>query len=209
MNYAKQHGVVLLGLAVFSLGGFLGWYQPTVNVNASMPEQSSQTFGQSEYSTTVTAPYVFEENVTAQKSVSVSGTTTVTRSFDGFMAGGGIAPASVATNTVFTLYTHTGSPVVCDASQSILYADVTTFGTPLLVSVGTSTGGVATANLVASTTVGTTTDTLVGAAAAGLFVMNAGDRINAILADNVLNASSTHYSNWDIEFQTQCWLIGG
>lgn len=196
---------LFVGATILAVGFLAGWM-----VFGGQAELAPErTVGQSDYSTTVTAPYVFTEDVSySGTTVDFSlPTTTVARSYDGFMVGGGIAPASVATGTVFTLYTHTGSPVVCDATLGAAVADNTTFGPALIMSVGTSTGGVATRNLIASTTFATSTDTYVKPTAA-VFRMDAGDRINAILSD-YLTASSTHFSNWDIEFQTQCWLIGG
>ena len=141
----------------------------------------------------------------------VNGTTTLARSFDGFMAGGGIAPASVATGTVHTLYTHTGGPAICDGSQGLAYADATGFTPPFTFSLGTSTSAAASGNLIASSTFATSTDTMVSLAAS-LFRIDAGDEITMLLADGLQEnpqASTTHFASWDIEAQVHCWLIGG
>ena len=141
----------------------------------------------------------------------VSGTTTIDRSFDGFNAGGGIAPASVATGTAITLYTHTGGPAICDAGQSAFYADSTGYSPSLIWQVGTSTSAAASVNLLASTTVATTTDTLIPSSAESLFRLDAGDEITAYAADGSVapGASTTNLVNWDVEYQVRCWLIGG
>lgn len=160
-------------------------------------------------STNVTNPWTFQDNITATVGNTSLGTTTIARSYDGFMAGGGITPSSVATGTVLTLYTHAGGPALCNATQGMLYADSTAFSPNLVISIGTSTSAAyLPPGLVASTTLATTTD-LVVKPNASPFRMNAGDRITAFLSDGIANASTTNFANWDIEFETHCWLIGG
>lgn len=138
----------------------------------------------------------------------ITATTTLGRSYDGFTAGGD-APATIATGTVYTLYTHVGGPAVCDASEAALLFDSSGFSPGLVASIGTSTTAVSSTNLLASTTIATTTDTLV-APNQSLWILQPGQVITAIFGDNISNASSTYFSNWGSpEFQVQCWLIGG
>ncbi len=139
--------------------------------------------------------------------VDLGATTTVARSYDGFMAGGTVS--SVATGSVKTLYTHSGGRAVCDASQSALYANSTAFSPNLTISVGTSTSAAYSSNLIASSSLATTTDS-VSTGGAHQWVMDAGDKITAFLADTTgPMSSSTYFANWTIEFKTHCWLIGG
>lgn len=142
-----------------------------------------------------------------QTASSTFATTTVAASYDGFSIGGTITSTSVATTSAITLYTHTGGRALCDAHVAGLYADSVGYSPNLTISVGTSTGATPTTNLVASTTLATSTDTVV-TPTASLFLMTAGDRINAMLSDGITNASSTNFANWKIEFQTHCWSIG-
>jgi hypothetical protein len=136
-------------------------------------------------------------------------TTTTTGSYDGFMAGGSFDVS--ATNTVRTLYTHSGGPAICDNHVGALVADSTGFSPSLVMSVGTSTSAIASTNLIASTTIATTTDTFVpNGTVTSLFRLNAGDVITGIAGDITnTNASSTYYGNWDVEYQVSCWSIGG
>ena len=143
-------------------------------------------------------------------------TSTVVASSDGFTAGGGIAPASVATGTAITLYTHTGGRAVCKGAVGAAYADSTGAGAPSLqFSVGTTSGStVNEASLIATSTLATTTDRTAVASSPADYILEAGDLIVAYFADgdssdgNTL-ASTTHFSDWDIEFQNWCYSIGG
>ncbi len=139
---------------------------------------------------------------------SIFATTTVAISFDGFTAGGGVTPSNVATGTKLLIYTHVGSPVACNAIDAILYADSTGYSPAMQVSVGLVTD----VDLVASTTIATTTDSVNGAVTFRT-ILNAGDTIDMYFADgegdgNAI-ASTTNFANWDVEFQMDCFLIGG
>ena len=199
MNYLKQNHLSILIILFLVISPFFG-----TEVRKEVP----QGFGVAANVTTVSNPWEFSGAVTNSSTISNTGTTTIARSYDGFMAGGGITPASVATGTVHTLYTHTGGRSLCNTAGSGLYADSTGYSPNLVISVGTSTSAAYSTNLIASSTLATTTDEMLPSSSY-LFVMEAGDEITAFLADGITNASSTNFANWDIEYQTQCWLIGG
>lgn len=132
-------------------------------------------------------------------------TTTVTTSPDGFTVGGTISTA--ATGTVRTLYTNSTGPKLCDASTSFLYVNNNgSFSPSLVFSVGTSTTAIASTNLVASSTVATTTDQVVQPTSA--FVLAQGDLITAIMGDhNTTGASSTYFGNVAAEFSVWCQSV--
>jgi hypothetical protein len=205
IDYIKQNHLGLLIIVVLVGSSFFGGNEQ----EQVLPEE--EFLGSSSVST-ITNPFTFTKDVITSDDVSLNATTTVARSYDGFMAGGGITPSSLATGTTFTLYTHSGGPALCDSSSAIFYADSTAYSPSLIIDIGTTTtSGGYSANLIASTTLATTTDAVLGIAH-DLFVMNSGDQITARLADTYpsnLGASSTNFANWDLEFQTQCWLIGG
>lgn len=140
--------------------------------------------------------------------LTVTGTTTIAKSPDGFVAWDDVS--TVATGTAKAVYTNTGSPMMCDADSGAVYFKSNGFSPSLVVSMGTSTSatGYAT-NLLASTTVATTTTAVVPLTYAVPFVLGNNQSLVVALSDITnANASSTYYSNWAIEMGIQCRTLG-
>jgi len=161
-------------------------------------------------STSPSAGQVRTSTFTSTGNATVSGIFTAVGSYDGFIAGGGVAPASVATTAPITIYTHSGTDAICDASSAVFYGDGTTFAPSLTFDVGTtSTSGGTADNLIASSTLATTTDLVAPADNADLFILTADDEITVTFGDQWATASTTYWANWDVEFGVECWTVGG
>lgn len=137
-----------------------------------------------------------------------TGTTTITRSPDGFIAWDDF---TMSTGTAKAVYTNTGSALMCSGSNSgAIYAKSNGFSPSLQFSMGTSTtaSGYST-NLLASTTVATSTTTVVPITYSSPFVLGNGQSIVASISDITnRNASSTYYSNWAVELGISCRVLG-
>ena|SRR3990167_5961925 len=139
------------------------------------------------------------------------GTTTINASFDGYMAGGTFR---ISTTTAQVLHKNTYGRAFCDGDNSTLYArSNSSFAPSLVFSVGTSTASRPTRNLVASTTIATSSPGVIAtyiekATTTNLFIYNPGDQIIGMIGDpsNAPDASSTYYGNLSAEFQIQCRL---
>lgn len=139
------------------------------------------------------------------QNLTITGTTTLTQSVDGIVVGGTIP--ITATGTVITLYTNTTGPKYCDSDTSYLYVKNNgSFAPSLVFSVGTSTAsGEASKNLIASSTVATTTTSLIAAITNRNFVLADGEKVTAIFGDITnTSASSTYFSNWSAEVGVWC-----
>lgn len=150
--------------------------------------------------------------------LTVTGTTTIARSVDGFVAGGFLTDSGTTT-PVQTIYTAL-SNIACDANTIGLHViSQAVFIGVQRISVGTTTSsGGATDNLIASSTIASTTNAFIiegfGRDTNGAsFVMQTGDRIQISLADGEAPAntssaaSSTNYASRDIEFGIWCWNL--
>ena len=140
--------------------------------------------------------------------LSISATSTVSKSFDGHVAYGGF---TVATGTAAAVYTNnTGTAMMCDADSGFIEAIGTTFAPLLRVAIGTSTSATGySTNLLASTTLATTTNNVLSLTYAVPFKLANTESIVAALSNIAGDvASSTYYSNWDMEFGFHCWLMG-
>ena len=187
MNYIKQNHLSLLIIAFLVVSSFFG---------------SGQTFGALDR-TTVGNPWTFSGAVTNTGTVTLTGTTTIASSPDGFVIGGTISTA--ATGTVRTVYTNTTGAKFCDSSTGFLYVKNNgSFAPSLVWSLGTSTSAVSSTNLVASSTVATTTSTTIVPNASS-FILAQGDVLTAIFGDitNTI-ASSTYLGNWSAEAGVWC-----
>lgn len=144
------------------------------------------------------------KSLTTSGSLTATGTTTLTQSVDGLMIGGTMSTA--ATGTARTLYTNTTGPKVCDSSTGFLYVKNNgSFAPSVKFSFATSTGSVPGTNLLASTTIATTTTAVVQAIDNTLFVLPDGASIIGIMADyNTTGASSTYFGNLSAEFSVWC-----
>ena len=136
-------------------------------------------------------------------SLVVTATSTLTTSPDGFVVGGTISTA--ATNTPRTVYTNTTGPKFCDASTAFLYINNNgSFSPAVRWSLGTSTSAIYSNNLVASSTVATSTDTLIVPLVSS-FILAQGDVLTATEDDaNNANASTTYFSNMTAEAGVWC-----
>lgn len=201
MNYLKQHHLSLL---------IVLW----LVVSPLWPVVSPFLFGgdaklSGSDLTTIGNPTTFTDTVTLSGPVAISGavtstgTTTVAQSVDGIVIGGTISTA--ATGTVRTVYTNTTGPKMCDASTAYLYVKNNgSFAPSLVFSVGTSTTASASTNLVASSTVATSTSSFINPAAS-TFLLGANDVLTAIIGDiSNTEASSTYLGNWSAEVGIWC-----
>ena len=125
----------------------------------------------------------------------VTGTSTITESVEGLVIGNTIS--TVATGTVRTLYTNTTGPKLCDASTGYLLVQTNgSFAPSMVWSLGTSTASaLASKNLIASSTVATTTTTILSPNAS-LFRLAQGETLTAIFGDHGADASTTYLGNW-------------
>jgi hypothetical protein len=146
--------------------------------------------------------------LTVGGATTLSATTTIDSSPDGFIAWDDF---TMATTGIAALYTNSAQPKMCDAGQGNVYWNSTAFSPSLIFSLGTSTSATAQTgggNLVASTTIATTTTTVVDTASVS-FVLANGESIVGLLADITnAEASSTNYANWEVEFGIHCWTLG-
>lgn len=152
---------------------------------------------------TVTGTFNADGTLTASGAFTAVGTTTLTQSVDGLVAGGTILVT--ATGTVRTIYENTTGPKFCDANVGFLYIKSNGSYAPSLIwSVGTSTSASASKNLIASSTIATTSTTLLPLAT-HKFVLAQGEFITAIFSDITNNeASTTHFSNLTAEAGVWC-----
>lgn len=137
---------------------------------------------------------------------------TIIKSVDGHV---GQADFSMtATGTPTAVYTNdTGTDMMCDGGSGFIYANATAPAPSLRFSLATSTSatGFSTINrIIASTTVATSsTSVLPYTSNISPFVLATGSSIIGIFDDfNWATASSTFYSNWDVETAIHCWLLG-
>ena len=145
--------------------------------------------------------------ITTSGNLAVTGTTTITKSPDGFVAYMGF---TMATGTAKAVYTNPSSDLVCDARSGAFTGLGTTFAPSLVVALGTSTTATGySVSLLASTTLATTTDNFFGTTYTAPFRLRSGDSIVGALSDLAgMTASSTYYSNWSMGYGVQCRVAG-
>jgi hypothetical protein len=141
-----------------------------------------------------------------QGSLTTTGTTTVAASYDGYFVYGAF---TMATGTAKAVYTNTYGPAVCGGANGAIFASSTPFAPSIRLALGTSTSATGySTNLLASTTVATSTRTLIPLTSS-LFVLNPGDSIVGAISDITnTEASSTYMANWTVSFSLECRLIG-
>mgnify|MGYP001560881536 CR=1 FL=1 len=137
----------------------------------------------------------------------LSGTTTMTKSPDGFVAYMGF---TMATGTAKAVYTNPSSDLVCDGRSGYFQGVGTTFAPSLVVAFGTSTSATGySTNLLASTTLATTTNQFFAETFVTPFRLKSGESIVGALSDITNSeASSTNYSNWSMQYGVHCWVMG-
>ena len=199
----KQFVISLIVAVV--VGVFIGWAyfggsSEPAGATQNNIDSSLNVRGSASYQVDGTDVIDSSGNVTISSHSAVIGTSTVSKSFDGFMATGTVS--SVATGTKALTITNSGAADLCTGGgDSYLYFDSTAFSPSLKVSIGTSTSDT---NLLATTTVATTTDTVIQLKSSSFVNANAGT-INLYLGDITnTSASSTYYDNWTIKLGVQC-----
>lgn len=139
---------------------------------------------------------------------SLAGTTTIEKSPDGFVLWDDFTVGT--TTPVRGALTNNGSPLMCDGKSLYVYSDATAaFAPSFKFTVGTTTSATDySANIVASTTVATTTDTVNNGGGWNFLLAN-GASITLSVGDySAAIASSTYYGNWSGQFGVHCWTLG-
>lgn len=140
-------------------------------------------------------------------SLTVSATSTLAASQDGIMAS---ASFTIATGTAKAVYTNSFGPMLCRGSDALLYVhdDAGTFAPSLVFAFGTTTSATGySANILASTTVATTTSKFI-TPGSNLFILGSGESIVGAISDGTTGvASSTYFSRWSAQFDVPCNLI--
>lgn len=219
-DYIKQNfPALLVGVSlVFVLFFGIKVNAPPVNVTVSNPESSLGAINRP--STTITNPFTFQQGVTlstnangTSNSLTSSGTTTITASFDGIIANTALTTLS-ATGTAKSVYTNTFGPMLCQTG-SLVVRNNGSFSPSLQFAVGTSTSATGySTNLLASTTVATstpgTTFNFTANFLTSSYILGSGESVTVSVSD-ITNtvASSTHYGNLTVEGRPRCSLIGG
>ena len=127
MDYIKTNSIGLLVVAVFALGGILGWFQPSVAVYPNVNVDSGDTFGNSSDVTTITNPWTFEENVTLS-------TATFTNT-GGTSVLGAASFAGLVTLNAGQLRSYTNA-TTSNASLALIQADILNYDTVLMTPQG-------------------------------------------------------------------------
>lgn len=199
MNTGKLIAIVLIASVI---GGYVGGL---VGGNQSDPGSVGGT-------TNLDALTLDNGSFTSITGDNALGTTTITLSYDGFIAHDNV---TVATGTAKGVITNsTGVDWMCKAGS--VYTNGTTFAPSLVISVGTSTsatGDPTAIGLLASTTIASTTDTVINVNAwnsgqGSNFILPSGQSILLEIYDGTTGvASSTYFSNWDIDMDFPCWML--
>ena len=154
----------------------------------------------------------YDVDVTNRLSVdgasTLTGTSTIVKSYDGFIA---YKNLTIATGTTQTVYanTNSGVDIMCDGAGLSVDAVATTLVPTLNFVMGTSTSAAYSANLVASTTLATTTTSIIFSGTTKPFKLASGEYITARLGDrDYASASSTFYSNLVMRVSIPCTLLG-
>ena len=143
------------------------------------------------------------DSLTLGDDLVVNGTTTLSQSVDGIIVGG--AFSLTATDTPLTVYTHTGSPAMCDSELAYIRIQSNGFAPAFAYSLSKNVAGAA--DLIASTTVATTTSANTEYTEA-LFRYAPGDTIVFLFNDDDhTNASSTHRGNVSLETGMWCQTL--
>lgn len=145
---------------------------------------------------------------TVDKFLTVSGLLRIARSPDGFILWDDFTVAT--TSPVRGVLTNSGdTALMCDGASAFILASSTGFAPSFRFVLGTTTSPTAySANLLASTTVATTTQT-VSRGPLWNFILERNASITLSVGDTVAAiASSTHYGNWAGQFGIHCWSLG-
>lgn len=210
----KLHIILTVWLAALTLVVFTGLYQtlPFSNGTGAIGTKLIEDYlpvvkyNEGLYSA---LPFYTTSTLQVDSTSTLTGSSTITKSFDGFVA---YAAFTSATGTAKAVYTNTAGDMACDSDNAVVYFDNTTLhqAPSLQFSIGTSTSatGYSTA-ISASTTVATTSDQVFDVTYATPWILKSGESIVGALSDTQgTNSSSTNYGNWSGQFGFHCWLIG-
>lgn len=140
--------------------------------------------------------------------LSSTGTSTSAHSPDGYML---YSSFTVSTTTpVRAALTNSYGPAICDGQSLYVFASSTAVFVPAFkVAVGTTTSATLySANILASTTVGTTTQSILNAST-WLFYLPTNASITLSVGDaNSAVSSSTYYGSWTGQVGVHCWTAG-
>lgn len=226
IDYIKKNHLSLLIILWLVASGVFGWGASVTYItqNGDGTPNSSILGKANRETSTITNPFDFKQGVTlsnnedgSSNALTVTGTSTMAKSKDGFVAGG-ILTDSGTTTPVQTIYTAL-SNMACDANTIGLHViDQAVFIGAQRISVGTTTAsGAPTNSLVATSTIATTTvaglviQSYAGDTDGASFVMKTGEIIQISLKDGTTDgepiASSTNYASREIEFGIWCWTL--
>jgi len=194
----KSRSKKALGIVGVVAGAALG-----VALTVGIPSTSQMVDIWRKVGTTVST-YPTSLNVSVGGTLDVTGTSTFAQSVDGLVVGGTFSVSSTGTPT--TIYTNTTGKKYCDADTAYVYAKSSAFSPSLQLSIGTTTSGtLPTANVIATSTIATTTTQVVKGATGNSFVLGNDETLN-VLFDDITNAeaSSTYFGNWDFEAGVWC-----
>lgn len=151
-------------------------------------------------------------NLRIEKNLEVNGTSTISYATTGSVLQQSFS-VSTTTTVVQAAITNNHSPMICDAGSLAVYADSVSATTGLAPSfkfvVGTSTTATAySANILASTTVATNTDSVLSIGSpTWRFLLDSGSSITLSIGDAFTSASSTYYGNWTGKISIHCWIL--
>lgn len=151
------------------------------------------------------------DDVVVGDDLTVSGKSAVAYSDDGFMASGSF---TMSTNTPTASWTNSsGYDLFCTGVGGVINAKIVSgaaYAPAVNLSFGTSTAaGTPGENLVATTSLATTTERII-LPSTHAFVLANGEAFGGMISDhNKAIASSTYYANWDIDWAIPCTLTEG
>lgn len=136
-----------------------------------------------------------------------TGTTTINHSPDGYMLYSSFSLST--TSPVRAALTNSYGPAICDGQSLYVFASSTAPFVPAFkVVVGTTTSAsLYSANILSSSTVATTSQTVINAST-WLFYLPTNASITLSVGDAVSNASSTYYSSLTGQVGVHCWTAG-
>ena len=208
MNSKLSFGVIATLIAVIALGVaiFKGGTETIVREVSNLGGGTRFINGLSTDSTSPSAGQVRTTSLTVTAASTLTGTTSPAQ----VLLPVGSAISTAATGTPITLYSNTTGPKVCRGSTGVLSArNRGNFSPSIQVSIGTSSASVTTTNLVASTTIATSTPGTSFFRTISFsdrpFILEQGDEIMAITGDITnTEASSTNYTNLTLDARILC-----
>ena len=212
IDYLKKNHLSILIIGFLALSTLFGSKTVIEGIVRTAIERNLGAINRE--ATTISNPHTFQQGVTINSNangtgnaLTVIGTTTIAKSPDGFVAYMGF---TMATGTAKAVYTNPSSDLVCDGRSGYFQGVGTTFAPSLVVAFGTSTSATGySTNLLASTTLATTTNQFFAETFVTPFRLKSGESIVGALSDITNSeASSTNYSNWSMQYGVQCWVMG-